>query len=113
MQAGDRFHTFVPADMDDQKIRRLLRQLGQRSGVGIRRHGGRRDLVRNAHGVPLPCTWQDCWERGSTKHEVRVPHDAPGREGDTLTYVFCGPRHKAMWLGQLPPDKRPNSIIVP
>lgn len=109
----DRFHSFVPADLDHAAVRRLLANIGDRAGVGIRKLGGRRDLVRNAHGLPLPCCWQDCWERGSTKHKVVAPHDAPGREGDTLTYIFCGPAHKALWLGKTRPDATALGLIVP
>lgn len=107
---NQRFHSYVPLDHDDQAVRKLLTGLGNR-GNAIRRLGGRRDLVRNAHGQPLPCCWQECWARGSTRHEVRVAHDAPGREGDTLTYVFCGPAHKAQWLGQTAAAQR--GLIIP
>jgi hypothetical protein len=107
-----KFRTFAPQDMDHGRVRRILAELGGR-GVTIGRHGGRRDLVRNAHGVPLPCCWADCWHRGSTKHVAVVAHDAAGREGDTLTYLFCGPQHRQMWLGQLPPDSPARGLIVP
>lgn len=110
---GRRFHTFVPDEMDHNRVRKLLAGLGDRGSVGIRRLGGRRDLVRNAHGRPLPCCWSDCWERGSTKHTVVVPHDGPEREGDTLTYIFCGPSHRALWLGQTRPDASALGLIVP
>lgn len=96
----------INADVPD--VRRLLAQLGDRTGTSIRRLGGRRDLVRNAHGQPLPCCWADCWARGSVKHKVVVLHDAPDRaaSGDTLTYIFCGPAHKDMWMGR-------SGLIVP
>jgi hypothetical protein len=82
----------------EARIREMLARLAPRV---IRRAGGRRDLVRNAHGKPLPCCWSDCWTPGSTRHQVTVPHDSPSRPGaaDTLTYIFCGPVHKSMWLG--------------
>lgn len=110
---GGRFHSFIPEDMDQGQLRKILANLGQRGSVGIRRLGGRRDLVRNAHGNPLPCCWQECWSAGSTRHTAVVPHDAPGREGDTLTYVFCGPSHKAQWLGQTRPDAAALGLIIP
>jgi hypothetical protein len=105
-----KFHSLVPQDLDHERMRKLLAGLGNRGSV-IGRFGGRRDLVRNAHGQPLACCWQDCWERGSTKHQVVAPHDGPGRESDTLTYIFCGPVHKSLWLGQTSPAQR--SLIVP
>jgi hypothetical protein len=108
-----RFSSYVPADIDDQGVRKLLAGLGGRAGIGIRKLGGRRDLVRNAHGQPLPCCWRDCWDRGSTRHTVVAPHDAEGREGDTLTYIFCGPAHKAMWLGTARPEASALGLILP
>jgi len=109
----DRFHSFVPANFDHEKVRRLLAGLGDRP-VSIRRLGGRRDRVRNAHGKPLPCCWAECWTPGSTKYTVVAPHDAPGREGDTLTYIFCGPVHRALWQGQLnPAGQHGSGLIVP
>lgn len=108
-----RFHSYVPADLDHSAVRQLLGKLGDRLAVGIGRHGGRRDLVRNAHGTPLPCCWAECWERGSTKYRAVVPHDAPGREGDTLTYIFCGPAHLALWRGRLRPDATALGLIIP
>lgn len=115
MDAGRRFTAPVPADLDHNAVRRLLAQLGDRSAAGIRRLGGRRDLVRNAAGRPLPCCWQECWDRGSTRYKVVTPHDAPGREGDTLTYLFCGPVHRDMWLGKIRQDRAPSALglIVP
>jgi len=109
----DRFHTFGPDGLDHAAVRRLLGQLGDRASVGIRKLGGRRDLVRNAHGQPLPCCWSDCWSPGSTRHVAVVPHDGPDRAGDTLTYVFCGPTHRALWLGQTRPDARALGLITP
>lgn len=108
-----RFHSFVPADLDHAAVRKLLGQLGDRAAAGIRRHGGRRDLVRNAHGKPLPCCWAECWTPGSTRYTAVVPHDAPGREGDTLTYVFCGPAHRDMWRGAARPDASALGLIIP
>lgn len=108
-----RFHSFVPDTLDHAAVRNLLGQLGGRTGASIRKLGGRRDRVRNAHGKPLPCCWAECWAQGSTRHTVVAPHDAPGREGDTLTYVFCGPAHKALWLGQTRPDAPATGLIIP
>lgn len=108
----DRFHSFVPLDMDHNRVRKLLAGLGDRP-LSIRRLGGRRDLVRNAHGLPLPCCWQDCWERGSTKYKAVVPHDGPERTGDTLTYIFCGPAHLQMWRDGTRPDATALGLIVP
>jgi len=110
MNDGKGFYSRVPLDMDDTALRKLLAGLGNR-GSKIGRFGGRRDLVRNAHGQPLPCCWAECWARGSIKYTVLAPHDAPGREGDTLTYLFCGPAHKALWLGQTSPAR--SGLIVP
>jgi hypothetical protein len=108
---NDKFRTYVPHDYDDQRVRKLLAGLGNRGHAAIGRFGGRRDLVRNAHGQPLPCCWQDCWARGSTKHTVVVPHDGDGRENDTLTYLFCGPSHKDLWLGKAQAAHR--GLIIP
>jgi hypothetical protein len=107
---GRGFQAPTETGMDDQRLRKLLAGLGNRGNV-IGRFGGRRDLVRNAHGKPLPCCWSECWRDGSTKHQVVAPHDGPGREGDTLTYIFCGQVHRALWLGLTPPAK--TGLIVP
>lgn len=112
MKAGDRFSVVAPDGHDHGQVRALLAALGDRGKV-IGRFGGRRDLVRNAHGKPLPCCWAECWTPGSLKHKAVAPHDGPGREGDTLTYLFCGPVHKALWLGQSPPGATALGLITP
>lgn len=90
-----------------------------------RRRARKGERVRNLWGKSLPCCWTECWEPGSTQHQVTVPHDAPERanSGDTLTYVFCSPEHLGYWLsGAMPGDhfgdrlsgrKSPLGLIIP
>ena len=71
-----------------------------------------RQLVRNAHGKPLPCVWDDCWEHGDNRHRVEVDHDAPKFKGEKLVYIFCSERHRDYWRhstkdrGNLPTGSR-------
>jgi len=86
---------------------------------------GRPQLVRNAHGKPLPCCWDDCWANGDERYRIVVPHDAPARRanGDTLTYLFCSDRHREYYreaasragsYGQLPSGSRsPLGLHIP
>lgn len=87
-----------------------------------RRRAAKGTLVRNLSGKALPCCWRDCWSPGRTDQAVVVKHDAPERQGDTLTYVFCCPAHREHWLNELEPDRRalvvagqrnPLGLIVP
>lgn len=71
-----------------------------------RRRARRGQLVRNLAGRPLPCCWADCWRSGRTDQGVILKHDAPDRQGDTLTYIFCSPTHREHWLAELEPDRR-------
>lgn len=82
-----------------------------------------KQLVRNAHGRPIPCCWSDCWDRGDNRYRVEVPHDAPKFPGEKLVYIFCRPRHRSYWLhanrpgryGTLPTGERrsPLGLILP
>lgn len=79
--------------------------------LGRRRRARKGERVRNLWGKSLPCCWADCWEPGSTVHQVVVPHDAPQRKGDTLTYIFCSPEHLGYWVsGAMPGDTYGNRL---
>lgn len=96
----------------------LARRIARRASSGPQ-------LVRNLWGKPLPCCWDDCWNPGDERYRIVVGHDAPARRaaGDTLTYLFCSPRHREYYAhaaghagayGQLPPGSRtPLGLIVP
>lgn len=68
--------------------------------------------VRNIYGKTLPCCWADCWEPGSTEHQITVPHDAPerARQNDTLTYIFCSESHLAYWASGAIPGQVGNKL---
>jgi hypothetical protein len=59
------------------------------------RRAGRGTKVRNVQtGRVLPCNWSDCWKDGDDRIQIVIPHDAPNRAGDTLTYIFCSDDHR-------------------
>lgn len=60
---------------------------------------------------------------GDTRHERKVPHDAPRFKGEMLVYIFCSEAHAILWSasstgrathGNLPSgDRRPSGLILP
>lgn len=44
-------------------------------------------------GEPLPCCWADCQRLGDDRYRI-VVHDSAFR---TVTFIFCGERHKAFY----------------
>jgi hypothetical protein len=66
---------------------------------GIRRPG-RVVLVRNWHGNPLLCNWDDCDKLGNDVIHVDVR--TGGVERPTR-YIFCSDRHLEMFVDQSRP----------
>jgi hypothetical protein len=48
-----------------------------------------RTLVRNGHGIPIRCAWDDCERNGYD--EIKIVVKEPQKE---LHYIFCSERHK-------------------
>lgn len=55
-------------------------------------------------GRVLPCCWQDCTKPGDNNYRVEVKHNQPrwkdpltGKQ-EMLVYIFCGQRHKEMFV---------------
>lgn len=46
-------------------------------------------MVRNGHGIPLQCCWDDCTEPGYD--EIKVVVNEPRKK---LHYIFCSETHK-------------------
>lgn len=47
-------------------------------------------LVRDGHGVPLLCTWDDCGQWGDDR--IVITH-GPKK----VRYIFCSEGHRAYW----------------
>lgn len=47
-------------------------------------------FVRDAHGVPLLCTWDDCGQYGDDRHQVIY---GPNK----VRYIFCSRGHREFW----------------
>lgn len=55
--------------------------------------------VRNAEGRVLPCCWSDCERDGDLRYKAVFRDPNPERPvKSTLTYVFCSPAHRALYL---------------
>lgn len=69
-------------------------------------------LVRNAHGRPLPCCWDDCTKSGHEENKVVRREGAEGGGIKNLHYVFCSQAHKMLYVnshqdfGNLPMGSR-------
>lgn len=50
-------------------------------------------IVRNGHGIPIKCCWDDCEKSGYD--EIKVIVREPQK---TLHYIFCSERHKRMHI---------------
>lgn len=55
-----------------------------------------KDLVRDATGVPVLCSWDDCGQYGDDRVKEIVP------EGQKrVHYVFCSEGHRDFWRNSI------------